>query len=83
MQGSAGDEVQPNITFPTNAQPSSSGAAATAPLVATPSLPPENTTTVAQWPSQTPQSTARHQTRLWAVREMGKKPHNNQSDLQK
>ncbi|GMH19315.1 hypothetical protein Nepgr_021156 [Nepenthes gracilis] len=63
MQGSAGDEVQPSRTFPTNAQPSSSGAAATAPLVATPSLPLENTTTVAQRPSQTPQSTARHQTR--------------------
>ncbi|GMH19363.1 hypothetical protein Nepgr_021204 [Nepenthes gracilis] len=46
MQGSTGDEVQPSRTFPTNAQPSSSGVAATAPLVVTPSLPPENTT---QW----------------------------------
>ncbi|GMH31490.1 hypothetical protein Nepgr_033333 [Nepenthes gracilis] len=73
---SAGDEVQPGRTLP-----SSSVAAATAPLAATPALPPENTTTVAQPSSQTPQSTARHQTRFWAAREMGKKPHNSRSDL--
>ncbi|GMH31396.1 hypothetical protein Nepgr_033239 [Nepenthes gracilis] len=47
-------QVQPSRTFPTSAQPNSSGAIAIALLAITQSLPPENITTVAQRPSQNP-----------------------------